>query len=149
MHQAIDLQQAPPPPGSIDVWDEFYRDPEVYEVGGLIKVTSARTFLYYLASAETRCAMVTELLGPKRKATVRAYGPICDEGGPLYVEQELSGSARDHLYKSYVPRLCAQEILLLREKLKEHVLEKHHLFPKNGQCSARTLLTTLGLPWLR
>jgi hypothetical protein len=108
--------------------------------------THVRTFLYYLCSPQTGVTQVRSVNKNTRTATVRIYGPIAEDGSPVYVEMTLSGSTQTALKINNIARLLPEEILLLREKLKEHTKQAHVVFDQKGECGVRTLFKCLGLP---
>jgi hypothetical protein len=131
-----------PPPGAIDVWDFDLQD-----VGGEIPISHVRTLLYYLASASTKVVHSCELDSTRRQARVRVYGPVCEDGTPVYVELKVTASAKAALSDGNLGRLAPDEILLLRDEIEEHAVREHPLFPKGtSHGGAKRLLQVLGLP---
>lgn len=130
-----------PPPGSLDVWDF-----DLLEQGGQMQCSHIRTFLFYLASPRTECAGVFAVNDAENFAKMRIYGPICEDGHPVYVEMYVSASAKMSLKQNNVARLAPEEIQLLINKLTEHVKERHPFFKNKTTYGLKRLFTLLNLP---
>jgi hypothetical protein len=140
VHQEIALK---PLPGERDLWSY-----DLLEVGGQLQCTSIRTFLYYLASRQTQAVRVVAYQAQTRFAHLECYGPICDEGGPLWVEIMMSTSAKSRGADNNIATLSLEEFNTLRKELREHIKMDHPEFPKKGICEARRLFGALGIPYV-
>lgn len=138
MHQQV---TSIPPAGSLDVWDF-----DLLEVGGQMQCSHIRTFLFFLASPRTECAGVFSVNDAENYAKLRIYGPICEDGYPVFVEMHISASAKMSLKDNNLGRLAHEEIQLLINKLTEHVKERHPLFQNKTTYGLKRLFTILQLP---
>lgn len=101
--------------------------------------------MFYLLSEGTYGAMCESKTALGRCATLRVYGPVCDEEGRLYISRTLTPTGLTS--KSRRHGLTPDEIQFLLAGLKEHVRIVDKDFPQKGSASAKQVCAILALPW--
>lgn len=129
-----------PQAGEVDLWSW-----DLLDVGGQIRITRVRTLLYYMASAGTKAIFCHSVAESLKQLCMRVYGPVCEDGVPLYVELTVSNGSGRRLFDNHLDRLSSAEFALFGELCERHVLKNHELFPRAAQCDVRCVKRCLAL----